>query len=440
MAEWGSPWGAATPTLWGAGGSILPDPTFPMGVTGPDIVFFGESETGDWTELATNLSGYPSGDFTAGAGWIYVDPFDRAAGTGGTFSFEAVCRFNRDDVCHLMLWDDVYIRIDTQDIVVEAGGGAQTYTIESCSGAREVFLVTWSMEPNPLTTGAADLMRSEVWIYNYDDDAWEGFMWTHALATMSNAAELIVGASSIAGADAWVDEIYAVRIGRYFHASSENRTVFVEEPSTPTLHGVDRLEWPVPTSDSGLGNDGEFAGPVYAMAAKHTHSQDMRLHGPLVNVIGSGAWSDESTWTTPDHDDANYQLHLETLERVPVPPGCNRVHVRAHVQVNGTVRFKAWVGNGPGYLSKPAPTPAAITVDQTTVAVTVAAAHGTGDTGGQWIDLDVLFVEPDGDGYIYVVLLAFDFVPVSTWRWRAWNVEPLLDTTQDVIGGGGGFG
>lgn len=201
-----------------------------------------------------------------------------------------------------------------------------------------------------------------------------------------------------------------------------------------------RLEFPVPERSCGIGDDGQFVGPVLAMAAAAQRQNDMRLVGALVNEVCTGAWAEDSTWTMADPADAGYQWHGEFLRRRPVPVQCNRLVFRAQVQQNAAspqdlgIRF--YSSSHPGTKDVDG-SPATIARYYDTQ--TRNADDGTGTTGGGWVQSEPVRIGLDDYGHTYV-WIGLDDGSLTDYRVRAWSVEAVYVDEPDGFGGGGGFG
>lgn len=324
------------------------------------------------------------------------------------------------------------------DLVVN-GSSVLTYTIQNIDGSNANYLVSWATEPNPLTTGASDRSRSELWIYNFDEDTWEHEVVTHAQQA-SSTEDLVFGGSA-PSTDVFDGVISGARLSAGFHSSTETAETFVNTTPAPTLVGETRLEVPVPTRDTGIGDDGMPAGPIEAMVAKAIRSNDLLMAGAIVDEVCTGDWGESSTWTMNDPASSSYVMHLEFLRRRQVPVSCNRLRVRVLVQQDGDgaeeLSIRAYSANAPGPISKPANSPEDYVVYSVTEERT--ADDGTGDTGGAWLTIGTTRVARDKTGCTYV-WLGWDLGSLNDVRIRAWKVEPFVDSDPSGPVSGGGFG
>lgn len=314
-------------------------------------------------------------------------------------------------------------------------------------------VITWSMEANPLTTGASDAARSELRCYNRSSGGYVQHVVTHAMPSAA-AATAIWGARTTAGADAFDGQLLELRwsVGR-FHPASETREDFVALTAPPTLVFESRREVPVPTRDSDVGAHGQFAGPVYQAVAAALHQTDLRQAGAIVaELYRSPATLDNSPLTVrrlDDPDGDGFILHGSFLVHRPVPRPANRLQVRVHVQawrVDAelpspiTIRCYSMARTPLGLAGNAGPLPAWTRFYQE---VEVEANDGSGTTGGAWYTFDPLRIARDGTGDGTYLALAWsvggdaELADNQRFRIRAWTVEPgIVDTAGDLPLGG----
>lgn len=411
----------------------------------PDALFRGDDATGTWSNLATDDSGQQT-NLTAGATWAYESSSSRCDHTG-TRTVDYLCTFDDSDTGTMFSYNPTS---NVSRMTLGSGGvltmtvnsaTAATYTIQNLTAATdEDFIISWTTEVNPLTTGASDAMHSELHIWNTTLGTYETTSFQHAVQT-GGAADLIFGARTTGGAGNFSGTTTEIRLSQAFHTSIETSETFIAQSSV-TANGVEKLEWPVPTRDTAIGDDGEFAGPVYMMVGRSLRSNDLRLVSPVVNAVSTSMnWLEDSSWTMTDPDDSNYQIHFEWLMRRPMPPHVNRVTARAFVQQNFTsatsVGWKVYCSNRPGPIIVPAASQSELVVYSNEV--TRVADDDTGATGGAWVDFGALRLARDEDGYCYFYMGVY---PGSATDYRvvALAIEPHVLADGDVPGGGGGIG
>lgn len=405
----------------------------------PDAVFSSDGGP-TLASLATDDSGQAT-NLTAGTNCVYESSSTRADLTD-TRTVDFVARFNDTDTGYMFSYHTSRITLSSGgqlDVFIN-GSNILSHTIANITAATdEDFVISWATMPNPLTTGAGDAYVSDLHIWNDTLGTYETARTTHPAQTSpgGGGALFIWGASSTGGANAFAGSMTALRLSSACHSSIETANCYIAATSTPTLHGVDKLEFPVPTRDSGIGDDGHFVGPVLAMAAAAQRQNDMRLVGPLVNEVCVGDWAEDSAWTRAN---GKYVWHGEFLRRRPVPKQCNRLIFRAHVQQNAAsaqdfdIRFIS--SNRPGIKSVDGSPPVSETYFGD---VTRNADDGTGTTGGAWVESGPVRIALDEYGYTYL-WIALDGSSLTDYRIRAWSVEPIYLDDPGGFGGGGGFG
>ncbi len=405
----------------------------------PDCEVYGESLSGTLSELATDLSGWAT-DLTVATD-VITEAASQRANITGRRTIDLRVEMDNGDTGYVYRFGTVDIIITTGTVACRANGAAAvSHTIIDIGGSVEDFLISWSTEPNPLTTGAGDAMRSELWISNMTNGTWEASFGTHAVQASQGAAAMTWGGRTT-GSSIFTGIIYAYRLSRAFHSSTETAETFVADSAAPTLSGESRLEFPVPTRDTGIGDDGAFVGPVEVMAAKALDSLDLITASPIINELGAGEWGENSTWTMVDPDNAAYSMHFEYLRRRPIPTGINRVRIRAHVQQDGAtpqeLSLKAYCANGPGPLVTPTMSPMWYQVYSGTVERT--ADDGTATGAGAWVTIATLQIARDNYGHAWF-WLGYDLGSLTDVRINAWTVESVVDLDSNTPGSGGGFG
>ena len=423
--------------MWGVAiaPQFAPDGVF-SGDNGPSLLELVVDDSG----VCVDMSSSPHrGSFA-----IY-EPNSTRADLIDTRTVDFVCSLNDTDTGYLWFYHDARMELITGGVISLRVNGTQilSHTIANLTAATvEDFVISWATEPNtPFTTGASDAYRSELHIFNLTLGTYETATATHAvqLSPGGGGATFLWGAADIVGGNEFSGTMTKLRLSSAFHSSTETREVYVTQ-SEPTAIGETRLDWPVPERSTGFGDDAEFDGPIRMMVVRGMRSSDLRLVGPAINELGTGAWAEDSTWTIPDPIDADYDMHLEWIFRRPIPVHCDRVHVRAHVQQNSTsqiaVSYRLYASNRPGPLVTPEPSQST-SADVVRATVLRNADDGANLGGGAWIDFGSVRVARDGEGYCYF-WLGFDTPGGSEdYRIKALVVEPIIDDSEAPIGGGG---
>lgn len=438
---WGEDWGG----LWGIDS--------PAQVYLPDTVFFGDSTTGIPGELRVDESQVAT-DMTAGATWIYeASPATRYSEATEEWTVDAVVEMDNADTGFIFATapsQRFSIRVgETAGLVrIRLGIGGVNTTIASLtapgvSASPQRFLISWASEANPLTTGASDAARSELRIWNLDTGEYDQTVATHAFRDTGNGTATWA-AQTTAGGTPFSGTLYAARFGQAFHHSRTVRESFVDNVVAPTLHGSARREVLVPTSTTGIGDDGEFAGPIYLQAALDNQQKDLWLVGPLVNEQywdlvnhNGGLTASSVVWTVPDPDQTGRHLYLAYLYRRPVPLGVTQVAARVFVQQYrgdanpaDNLHISLHSMSQPGPHTRPTTSP----LEYTRYVATVSNAddHGSGSTAGEWYDLGPINIAKDKRGYTYLCL-GFRVSDAGgagstddqLWRVKAFVVEPV---------------
>lgn len=408
---------------------------------GPDVLFYGDDASSTWSNLVVDDSGY-NVDFTAGSSWGYESSSSRGDHTGQR-TVDVAATFNDTDTGTFFSKN---VTANASRLTLGSGGvitttvnasTADTYTIQNFTAATdEDFLVSWATEPNPGGSGAT-AMRSELHVWNLTLGTYETSVFTHAAQT-DGSADLLFGARTTGGAGPFTGNITEIRLSQAFHTSTETAETFIAQ-SAVTATGEERLQWPVPDQACGLGDDGQFCGPIYMMAAKAARQNSLRLAGPIINESRhDGLWEGQTGFIATDPVDSNFELQLPVYAR-PIPQTCNKLNVRIFVQQNAasaqTLGVRVYHANargpfvsGPGYAS-------------TYVGTTRNADDGTGDTGGAWLNLGTVDALRDNDGIGYFwVAFDDDSGNVTDYRYRALIIEPIVDPDDDIAGSGFGFG
>lgn len=225
-----------------------------------------------------------------------------------------------------------------------SGGTIKTLVAPAIAASEQDYVIAWSTEPNPLTTGAGNTLRSEFLIWG-GVAGLETLVWdtaTHATVAASGTGTFTVGGVFTGGVLtlAYSDTIYSVRISCRFHTRAETREHFVAQTAAPTIEGIAACQAIVPPSD--VFDNAHIAGPHYqwAAASMQTTRDRHRLLSYLVQ------WDNATNGTTGLSDDMRttagvgskkvfdledgWQVPLFWVWRCRVPPHAQWLQVRVN--------------------------------------------------------------------------------------------------------------
>lgn len=335
-----------------------------------------------------------------------------------------------------------------------------TIALPAVGVTADTFVIHWAMTPNVLTTGASDAWHSEVRIWNEtESDRVGGANFSHAEPDLTSC-QVVWGARNISGSSTLGEDMHDVLWSSRFHSVAEAHNDWIAPDSSRSFDSSTPIEVPTPDLASNFGDDGEFAGPHYAMAVAGTAANALTTASPAVNLVFV-----ESPWMTNSHlldqywdDDffgaTSYDAALQYTFLRPVPAAANYLKCRLHVQLHDPeaeddyrLNVRIYSANRPplaggiAQVGDPLP-PQAVTYADTQQ---LQAEHGSGTTGGAWIDFDPIRVSrtPDREHTMLVIAWHLDDPSVhgglsnAAVRFRALSVEPLqtLDTSPGVPDG-----
>jgi hypothetical protein len=439
MPTWGEDWGG----LWGA--------TTDAQVLLPDTIWFGDDPTGTPANLAVDESQVAT-NMTAAATWIYEAAPASRFNVLTRWTMDALVDMNNTDTGRI--WTQggtgrwrISVAAGVISATLQIGAAlvtVATLTLPGVSGSDERFLISWAAEPNPATTGASDALRTELRAWNITDGTYDQTVTTHGARDTETGAA-VWGAGSTAGASPFTGVIYACRFGTAFHHSQTVRESFLSNVAPPALLGESRREVIVPPKSTGLGDDGQLAGPLFLRAALDTRQRDLWLAGPLVNeqywdlVDHDGDRSVSNlTWCIEDPDDANRYLYVAYLYRRPVPPSVNKVAARVFFQQYETIpgspddfTITLHSMSQPGPLYRPPTSPATYERHVASSGI-MNEEHGSGATAGEWVDIGPCNVARDLQGYTYLCLGFESRNQAANQRWRikALTINPVFSTVS----------
>jgi hypothetical protein len=420
-----------------------------------DTLYYGASATGVIATLATDQSHYADNQ-TTGASWHYEPSPASRFDLTTQWTVEVRVRADNTATGRLYNYANVGLRMTAGGIVEPILNAAVQLgiTLPGIGASGEEFLISWSVRPNPDTTGAGDALITELRAWNLTTPQAPAVnRYTHAIRT-AGTADQIWWASTTLGANAYTHTPFACRFSSAYHTAEESYEEMGTASAVPTLVGESRSEIQVPPRSLGIGNDGHFAGPVHALSAAASATNDMRLAGPLGHVLRNrithrGDRVGDEAEVYEDPDVAGSYLYTHWLRWVDVPPGANRLRVRVFIQqwrTTGdadTVHTTALCMSQPGWVHKPATSPASIQVYRDTVSRLNDDTSGA--TSGAWITFDPLRIARDNDGATYVGLAFRVTSPGGAgstadqlWTVKAIEIDPIFVDTDDQQPGLGG--
>jgi hypothetical protein len=339
------------------------------------------------------------------------------------------------------------IKSDSAGYIVDhsAGAGTVAYRIEVTMGGNVVFsdssgvlmtivapgvtsvaksyVVAWSTEPNPLTTGAPNALRSEFLVYAVVATTLSWDTAEHAVSTAPGTNTFTVGGRFAGGVmtNAYSPTIAAVRISCRFHTRVETREHFVAATSPPANVGIAACQVAVPPA--AMLAAGQIVGPGYQLAAASAQTgrdrhrtlsavwQWMNPDPPtLTDDMRTGMGTKHVIDIEDDISGPGWQTPLGWLARVQVPRHVEWLYVRIQWATWETVpgatdlvELQFHASNGPPRPVKdgnnfiPAFT---ITSYQT---VSRQVDDGVGGLGDLEV-FDFVHVERDADGFTWVWL------------------------------------
>jgi hypothetical protein len=422
-------------------------------------LYYAERAGGAFSVLATDLSQYADNQ-TAGASWTTeASPASRFNVTD-YWCVEVEVDCDNTDTGRFVQYgttassSTIALRYGNTAGVVDAimsSGGVGTVvgqlTLPDVSGSDQRFVIAWAVEPNPLTTGAADAMRSELRAWNITAGTYAQSVFTH-FARTAGTSDFVWWALSSAGSSAFTGTPHMCRFssGRFITAT-ETAEDFVATTSAPTITGQTRLEFPIVEPGNALADPGEFVGPAVAMAAASVASMDLRTLSPLVdeNFLERPDLARTTFAGMPEHWTrsaplANYVLLGDTFMR-PISPRVDRIKVRVNLQQwrvgagdDNRIHLRVWSMNRP-----PQPVgPSVVDHDAALVAYSTADAyletdHGSGAAAGEWLDLGLCQVARNSAGRTWIVLGAWledvsaeGLTDDNRIRIHAMTVDPVL--------------
>lgn len=352
-----------------------------------------------------------------------------------------------------------------QRLALNAGGtvsvvvnGSQVLALDATSlfaaGSRD-FLLTWAMQPNTANNGSGSTATiSEVYIWCITTGGFVRGRIEHSTPTATSTT-CVWWAQTGAGSNAWTGGRQAARFSLAYHTATESYEEMVSSSDAPTLAGEDRTHIVVPPVSTTIGNDGHYVGPIAALAAVAVQQNDLRLAGPLVNILANsrvthrGDRVGDEPFTLVDPGQAGRYLYLHWMAYAPIPPGVNRVSGRVFVQQwrttgsDDNLEISLLSMSQPGWTYRPPTSPFALESYRTSE--TRNAADGSGATAGAWVSFDNLRIARDNVGWSYFGLAFRVISPGGSgstddqlWTVKSLVVDPIFEAQDDGLPGFGG--
>jgi hypothetical protein len=302
------------------------------------------------TDLLTDLSQWAV-DLTAAGAAAYEEESERTAINGDGRGRSLEIDFEADTSSAGVLIDhgggdaSPSYQLKIKSNAIECNAGLSTLgslPLPDLDGSLAHFVASWSTEPNPLTTGGSDALRSELTVFNAGTGTIARLVFEHAVTVSSVLDHLGIGGvwSGALMNFAYTDTIHVLRISSRYHTSIETREDFVLQTTAPSVDGwvVAELQR-LPAAALEVA---ELAGPQYQVAAPAAVEHRARLASPLVQamfrdwpVLGAdlaAKWP--PNWVTDLGDD--WQTTAAWLWRCEVPKICGWIVARIQVAVWAT--------------------------------------------------------------------------------------------------------
>jgi len=222
--------------------------------------------TTDLSQRATNLTPLAPGGYELMSARLALN------GSGAGRSIELACEINNVVVGILVdhtAGGGYRIRVNAGGVVVfsNSSGTKASITAPNVAAGAKDYIVAWSTEPNPATTGAADAQRSEFLVYDVAGAALAWTSATHSQVNPSSAGTFAVGGTYSGGVlnSPYGLAIDAIRISNRFHTRVETREHFVAATPAPTPSGPVAVQ--LVTPPEAMLEPGELVGPGYQLAA-----------------------------------------------------------------------------------------------------------------------------------------------------------------------------
>jgi len=201
------------------------------------------------------------------------------------------------------------------------------------------YVIAWSTEPNPATTGAADALRSEMLVYDATGAALAWAAVAHAVFAADPAAAVSLGGSWTGAilAAAYPKALDGCRISARWHGRAEVREHWVAQTPAPAVVGITAVEGQLLPSDTAIAKS--IAGPQYqaGAASMRVGRNRHRLTSPSTEttIPDPPSWVDDLADTIGPtrvlNLEGGYQVALGWVWRRRIPRMCGWVLV--HLQL-----------------------------------------------------------------------------------------------------------
>jgi hypothetical protein len=404
---------------WGAWAALWGAESYQQGyepLAKQDTLYLGVDGGGGITDLAVDLSQYDD-DQATGATWH----FEAAPATRFNLTTEWCGEFDVDcndtDTGRFFTYDcataasDYYLNLAAGGVVTAVLNSTTvaTLTLPGIAVGDQQYVVQWSVQPNPLTTGAANALRSELCAWNVDTGAFDKAVATHVVRPAETGA-MNIWAARTTGTTPFTGVPHAVRFGERFHSASEAYVDFVasvSEPSTVIDTTCEHESLPADTTTGIHGRD-NFHGPAALWAADKVNRLERRLLSPLYNK----RFRDTPTWTDAllsatdakvraAPNETQYRMVLGWLQVAPAPETCSHLWVRCHVFSRAGAG--AAVPVGVRFYSMSA-LPGELGFQEAHVTEVVTRDDEVGVTFGQWDVESLVPIKRNADGKTYLAI------------------------------------
>lgn len=419
----------------------------------PDCVFYGDSATDTWSELATDDSGVGTNLSTA-ANSAYESSSARANLINTRTVDCHVDSHSNTTLGYLWTWDRgggdySSLRVSLGNVIATWDGGVteEVFSPGNITGASDEFVIVWTMEPYPDSQGASDARYSELHVFNLSQSLYEIHSWTHAAESGTATGDLIFGASDTSNSNSYQGDVLEIRLSSALHSSAETFETFVNQSSAPTLDGNEYAPIPMPDKDQvNIGDDGNFAGPILIMGGKSAEQHRMLMAGPVVSdasndtgFINTHTYGSKTVGYLYD----GFRLRMEHLYYRPIPIGVTHVVPNLHIQYDYTggggtpvMNVRVYSMSQPGPVVAPANSPPEFIAYY--VAQSFSTDQGNGILDGDWHKFNPLKIARNRIGWSYFCV-ATDVESGSnqSFRVRSVSIDPIVDLAGDGLGLGG---
>lgn len=213
-----------------------------------------------------------------------------------------------------------------------------TTALPDVSATSQRYLVAWTQEKNPDTTGASDATTHRLTLRNLDTDSVEVVEVDGSVATVSGSART-ASLWGDAGSDIFGGIAEALVLSERPWSGAELEVALLSPPDAPSVTATDTELPLVPDRDSGIVEPAELVGPVESMVAAAQTPLSLRAVGPALNLryrdppTISSTSSPAAWWkTAPGTNTTGAKMFLGWFHYLPIPDECNRVLVRARIE------------------------------------------------------------------------------------------------------------